>query len=61
MIPLKSLNSQKRALQKEIEKQRNSIQSIKNQCKEMDVVIQNIDSILHMEVPKKQKSIEQER
>lgn len=61
MIPLKSLNSQKRVLQKEIEKQRNSIQSIKNQCKEMDSVIQNIDSILHMEVPKKQKSIEQER
>lgn len=60
MLSIKMLKSQKTKLLEEIESQKISIQSLKDNLKELETADKNVESILQTQVPKKKKSHEQE-
>lgn len=60
MHSIKTLKSQKTKLLEEIESQEISIQSLKDNLKELETADKNVESILQMQFPKKKKSHEQE-
>ena len=63
MTSIKDLKIQKNNLQQTIDSDKESIKSLKEKLKDLETADQNIDAILHMQIPekRKEKSIEPER
>lgn len=60
MLPIKTLKEQKASLQEQIDQQKSSIRSLKDQTQDLRTVDKNVEAILHNQVPKKQKTQEPE-
>ena len=63
MTSIKDLKIQKNNLQQIIDSDKESIKSLKEKLKDLETADQNVDAILHMQVPEKhkEKSNEPER
>ena len=60
MHSIKTLKEQKARLQEQINRQKSSIQSLKDLTQDLKTVDKNVEAILHNQVPKKQRTQEPE-
>lgn len=60
ILSIKELKEQKENLQEQLDSIHDQIFTIRNELKEMETANKNVDAILHMQVPSKEKTHEQE-